>query len=35
MKKSAGLLLMAMCLLFTTVKAQDKQEEKIEASTKV
>lgn len=26
---------MAMCLLFTTVKAQDKQEEKIEASTKV
>ena len=37
MKKlpAAGLLLITMCLLFTTTKAQDKQEEKIEASTKV
>ncbi len=32
---SAGVLLIAMCLFFTTAKAQDKQEEKIEASTKV
>ena len=32
---SAAFLLLAMCLLFTTAKGQDKQEEKIEASTKV
>src|SRR5690242_16128791 len=31
----AGLLLITMCLHFTTAQAQDKQEEKIEASTKV
>jgi lipid-binding SYLF domain-containing protein len=37
MKKlpAAGLLLITMCLLFITTKAQDKQEEKIDASTKV
>ena len=32
---SAGLLLIAMCLFFIPAKSQDKQEEKIEASTKV
>jgi lipid-binding SYLF domain-containing protein len=32
---STGLLLITMCLFFVPAKSQDKQEEKIEASTKV